>query len=682
MSFCKVKHGNIALLHKSKVLMKRLSVEFSTCETYQLKSPIVAGRSLKLNKVKGLAVGDSIYICSNFYGRSNVKSHTLNRKIMNIRNNILDVDSEFPAHFIKYSNGVIVIKRDVCSKKTKASLVSEKFTKDVLVQKFNLENHHFKMVLKVNSSSKHQTVKFETTTTFKKQTKLFNLSFLLDSKKPLKQAFLKNRKVQDIDENLEDDIWLFDGGSQAGEGNGAWSTLHNPGMESAEIVGAKHGHPIRTIEKSNKILLVFNLVHFNHNRYRVHKKMIDEQRFSEFIEYSAPIFKKTETITNSFSIHVGENVNNPPRPSLVPDGFLAASCWSEHADSTCIESHRAIYFGSEKIKNIDKSTGGFCFHKHAVTKSVFFDNPNSYSMIENKNGVKRKIETITLKRSKPFKRFLVDLRSQGYEICLHSLCPDDILYPKHFISEFYREFNSKTLIDHALQYNRQALGFEGMSKSKDSSVLSELEKNNINYLWVWSSTDFMPTNKSEINLLNNSRSSAMPTPLFWRSKYLPVSSVIWASHEADIAGFTKPNIEQLINDRGISIHQHYYPFVIGKNDFGFLDVDKEGYYRISEKFDRILEFMSEKRNEGKLLICNVGELLDYWLKLESIEIYLKKNGFLFQYTGEKEFKGFSFFCEKNVNILNNTELRSVSCDKDHLFSFDLKPGIKYEFSYV
>ena len=55
MGFCEVKHGNLALLHKFKVSLKRLSVEFLTWETYQLKSPIVAGRSITLNKVNGLS---------------------------------------------------------------------------------------------------------------------------------------------------------------------------------------------------------------------------------------------------------------------------------------------------------------------------------------------------------------------------------------------------------------------------------------------------------------------------------------------------------------------------------------------------------------------------------------------------------------------------------------------------
>ena len=172
----------------------------------------------------------------------------------------------------------------------------------------------------------------------------------------------------------------------------------------------------------------------------------------------------------------------------------------------------------------------------------------------------------------------------------------------------------------------------------------------------------------------------MPTPLL--EKQLPPSSVIWSSHESDISGFTESNIENLISERGISIHQHYYPFVIGKYNFGFLDFDKENGYKISQNFNSILKFMAEKKNEGTLLICNVGDLIDYWIRLESVEFSFIENGFILLNNGKEVIKGFSFFCEEKLSVPSGIELKTVFHEKDYWFAIDLKPKIKYEFLYM
>jgi hypothetical protein len=58
---------------------------------------------------------------------------------------------------------------------------------------------------------------------------------------------------------------------------------------------------------------------------------------------------------------------------LVPDGFLAAYIFTEHADAGNMRTHKAAYFGNENITDITMASGGFAGHEIPVTKNVFFE---------------------------------------------------------------------------------------------------------------------------------------------------------------------------------------------------------------------------------------------------------------------------------------------------------------------
>ena len=129
-----------------------------------------------------------------FYGRSNVKSHTLDCKIENIHGTTLDVDMELPPHFVKYCNGVIIIKRSHNAVISEPMLLSQKRTKVSFVQEFKFEADCLDIILKVTSCLSRRKVKFETTTIFRERTKLFNLSIAVESAHALTHAFLKIEK--------------------------------------------------------------------------------------------------------------------------------------------------------------------------------------------------------------------------------------------------------------------------------------------------------------------------------------------------------------------------------------------------------------------------------------------------------------------------------------------------------
>lgn len=64
------------------------------------------------------------------------------------------------------------------------------------------------------------------------------------------------------------------------------------------------------------------------------------------------------------------------------EGFEAAVIFTEHADWSDIRTHRAVCFGSEDIVSADSAVGGYVYYDVPVTKSVFFNNPDSVCNIE------------------------------------------------------------------------------------------------------------------------------------------------------------------------------------------------------------------------------------------------------------------------------------------------------------
>ena len=64
--YCRVKGTKLQLINDRSKVFQNMRFELTTCETYQLKTPIKKGSCLNLDSVSGLEVGDHIYICSTF----------------------------------------------------------------------------------------------------------------------------------------------------------------------------------------------------------------------------------------------------------------------------------------------------------------------------------------------------------------------------------------------------------------------------------------------------------------------------------------------------------------------------------------------------------------------------------------------------------------------------------------
>jgi hypothetical protein len=439
--------------------------------------------------------------------------------------------------------------------------------------------------MRINAFACHDSTRIDqrTTTTFLQPVRLFNLSLILQSPQEISEVFLKNRTRREAATHpIRSDIWLWKEGARSRTGKYDWMSLGNPDLASTEILTAGRGPAFKTIRSADKPTLVFNILHYSAQHYRRHvENMADDFSFSTFEEHSLPAFNRGDAVTHRFALHAGKRLVTPPRLSLSPKGYRAVHVWTEHADKTCLDSHLAAYFGDQQATSTDSAVGAFAYYRHLVTKSVFFDNPRGHQNVIVKNGEPLEIgEALSCKRCQEFASFLDALASQGHEICLHALAPDDTLAHPANITAFYERYPSRTWIDHGMQDCRAAVGWQGFISFSHYRISDALAATDIRYFWTWSSTDFMSKNKAEINLLHSTKGEFMPTPLYWRHPAMPEGTVIWATHEASLDGFGYDGLNKLISERGVSIHQHYYPYLLDENtDFKFVEVSADGKYK-------------------------------------------------------------------------------------------------------
>ena len=467
-----------------------LALSYTTCSLHCIRAPLTGDRKIVLDHLEGLEVGDDIIVAHSLYGVSAIPTYQFPCKVSDRGLNFIVVDRDLPAHITKYSNGLIVLGRSEDFSTAAIGDYSVKTKGTDTTISYVVRTPHFNMKIDALVRRESTRIDFGATTTFLQPVRLFNLSLLLQSPKAISELFLKNRirRVMD-DHSIKSDIWLWKEGARSnGGGEYGWLVLSNPELASIEVITGGRGPAFKTIRSAICPTLVFNLLHFSAQHYRRHvENTSNSYVFSSFEEHSLPAFNRDNTVTHRFAIHVGKTLAPPPRLSLSPKGFRAVHVWTEHADKTTLESHRAAYFGDQQAKNVESAVGGFSFYQHVVTKSVFFDNPTKFQNVIFKNGERIEVgESISFKRSDEFADFLDALATQGHEICLHGLTPNDTLVYPESVAEFYGRYRSSTWIDHGMQDIRAAIGWQGLTSFSDYSIIDSLVDNGIRYFWTWS----------------------------------------------------------------------------------------------------------------------------------------------------------------------------------------------------
>jgi hypothetical protein len=519
------------------------------------------------------------------------------------------------------------------------------------------------------------------------------------------EVHMKNRK-DDINP-FAAEYWLQRQGVRFGEGDRSAMVYHTPSVSSLQL-------------QTKGSLLFVNLEYYLDHPFINIPFQADGG--ARWVDLSTAMFKAGDVRSSNFSVYFGSIPKAIPRFMLVPYGYLAGYIFTEHADGGNIRTQRAAYFGSEEITRREDAKTGFAGHKIPVTKSVFYAGSSEVAGASIRDDSEWP-ELLDL---------LDQLEETGiYDICLHT--PDGENSNRKILDEsihfMKNRFDSKTWIDHGMysgKINRETSVADGLNPGSEFYSADLWEKYGTSYFWspsvevirnyslkekikrlkfsevsfnLWkrylsagelNKISFFSAfkdmiirylDKGELNSLSSYKSSGFPTPLYWQHPTRMKSFYSWPTDfetETNDLSDKKVNTEKkllnkLKSDWGV-FFDHGYFVRNGANDNNL--TVQNGKLVTNPYFDRILELMSQMRNDGDLYLTTVRELLDYWILTEKVTFEYKPGGIIIIRNGNDEaVKGLSLAIRAKIVRIDGEIPKVKHVGEDTIFWFDL-PGKK------
>ncbi|MCX6274024.1 MAG: hypothetical protein NTV09_02290, partial [Bacteroidetes bacterium] len=497
----------------------------------------------------------------------------------------------------------------------------------------------------------------------------------LHSGQSLKEVYRRNSSADKSD--FQNEYWLGKEGVRFGENENTLLIYHVPGISSLQL------------NTSNNELVV-NLDYNKDHPFQYFP--LRDSMMNVKADLSCSIFEAGEKRNNSFSIHVGKKIDFVPRLMLNPNGYLAALIFTEHADWTDLPTHKAVYFGSEEIKDAKNTIGGFVKNKIPVTKSVFYANPDNVLNNQSRHKSIFTSPIANIKDTKGYLQFLQQLKKEGNEICLHT--PDQFTSTAPLIEEacafMKKNFNAVTWIDHGYnngpKNNREAFVCDGLNPASPSFAKDIWEKNGVKYFWNSYYEDFV-TDDSLFFDFNSSImhpypgfGDAAPAPLFWKHPTRTGNFYSWMTRdllEMPDPGkwsfhFSTERLNDFVQQRAVKF-EHCYPAGSIEGS-GFWKIDGEKKIVIEPQFEKALEQLALYRDSGLINLTTVRELLDYWIACENIRFeYVDNASVIITNENKVAIKGISFAVSAG-QITTTKKFQQKSVDGDLIFWFDMKAG--------
>lgn len=464
------------------------------------------------------------------------------------------------------------------------------------------------------------------------------------------------------------------GGWISGDKNLSLAAFHSKGLSSTQI----HA-PRRQI--------LFNLDYLWDHPMMYCPLNADSSDY--FVDRSATLLDSAKSFSAVVPLYVGETITTLPRFLSVQGGYLSALVFTEHSDWTNMRTHRAVCYGHEDIKSPHTSTGGFVHYDIPVTKSVFYDNPDSVDNARVSDSLFTELHS-SIRSDEDFLPFLRDLSNEWFEICLHTPAQytDSREQMREALAFVQNEFGSLTWIDHgydnAPSKNREDLVCDGITEGSENYSRDLWQEHDVRYFWH-------PYYEDHPVYLRWSFSShmQMPYPGFGTGfPYYPIAqhpnfdeALLWYTNSVaslpDEAMwdylFSYERLEQLAQYKGIHII-HMYPAWV-KSGKGFWVFDESGKIVANPGMNRALARIAQLREEKKILPVTVGELLGYFEALQKLEYnVIAPRHVEVTNTSMETLKGCSMILSSSQVYVDGESPQNESHEGELVFWFDLEAG--------
>ena len=449
-----------------------------------------------------------------------------------------------------------------------------------------------------------------------------------------------------------------------------------------------HPENVSSIQLDTKKSIAYINSDYHYDHLLIRYELLDTSDY--YIDNSATLMKKSTSHNSSFSISLTDKTELP-RIMPIMNGYESAFIWTEHADWADIKTHRATYFGSEKVENIEDAVGGFAYYNIPVTKSVFYNNPDSVTNYEKNNdfpGLHSTIMTDSL-----FFDFLNQLKNKGFDICLHT--PEQYTTTQENLSEalsfMKNNFASPSWIDHGYNNselsNRENMVCDGLDSSSPYYAYELWKANGVKYFFNASYEEIMPRPFSEYIFENYlfrpypGFGDALPLPkvstlpmfpeiLLWSTPYTMEPGETWAWDYY----FEQYVLDKLVDYRYVFI-THIYPAWVEEGR-GYWEM-KDGKYVAKEGFNSALEKIAAMEKEHLLLPTTIADYMTYQQQLQSLEYKVEADGtVVLRNKNEETIKGLSLISTHDISFENEKHfnIRKTKSGEENIIWFDMEPG--------
>lgn len=497
-----------------------------------------------------------------------------------------------------------------------------------------------KMMLEITCGLNSEQVDFKVITLFRRSTTVAQNSLVIPYLDETTQVFRKTGLMDST--AFQEAYYLQHGGAMIGEENRGIILQNALHLSSAQL------------NTTNKIL--FLNLDYAADHPLVNFPLLKDAE-NVFHDRSMANLDRKSTLQGEFRLFIGTKTTQVPRLLKIPYGFDAAMVWTEHADWTNIRTQRAVNFGLESITKAENAIGGFVGYGIPVTKSIFYNNPDTITNTDISQGLFQELHS-TFATDPDFPEFLESLHQQGHEICLHT--------PEQFtstaanmqlaLSEMQRLFGSPTWIDHGYnnksQNNRENLVCDGLNPKSEHFSKTVWLQNGVRYFWNASVEEHNPFAGYGFNghflMPFPGFGDAFPSAETGIHPNFP-EAVLWTTTGTlEVPNdplwdyyFHPQRLQSLVENRSVFI-THVYPAWV-KEGKGYWFFDADGQIRAMDGFNRALAKLKQMGENGSLFSTTINELLTYQEGLKQLDI---------QFVGTNTVK---------ITNLSSRPIQGVSC---------------------